>query len=253
MFAKGNVLNEARSLSKEGNSFRVCNWEDMESWLDKLQRATLSLMLSLGKSREESVRSLFWMKAGAIMNLINARYGHALLKLSKSQTEKTGKLWFLCTVEKHDWLAMLETPLAFEFYVDKVGWFAEPTATNLQALVDMNSETDYMVAFEFGSDSNQLMWNPVCNPEQVEESLVGPLPWHFTVSISAVPTDALVTFMKWICSVCLKTVAQTKRLKCGACQEQRYCSKVCQRHDWPKHKVHCPLLQQLHKTRPKQE
>ena len=253
MFAKGHVLNEARSLSKDMDSFQPCNWEGMESWLDKFQRATLPLILSLGKSREESLQSLFWMKAKAIMNMVNVQYGHLLLALSKKQTEKTGKLWFRCIVEQHDWLAMLETPLQLKFYVDKVGWFAEPEATTLQELLDMDSESEYMIAFEFWFGEEHLLWYPICNPVQIEESLMGPLPWHFTVSISAVPTDALVTFMKWICSVCLKTVAQTKRLKCGACQEQRYCSKVCQHYDWLKHKVHCPLLQQLHKTRPKQE
>ena len=33
--------------------------------------------------------------------------------------------------------------------------------------------------------------------------------------------------------------SERARKKCGACQKKRYCSKECQRNDWPDHKNDC--------------
>ncbi len=45
--------------------------------------------------------------------------------------------------------------------------------------------------------------------------------------------------MPRFCGACLKDEADARILLCGSCGVEAYCSKECQRRDWPSHKLVC--------------
>ena len=47
------------------------------------------------------------------------------------------------------------------------------------------------------------------------------------------------------CARCLKRGSQTELRRCAGCKSFSYCSKVCQRPDWPSHKRLCKSIQSL--------
>ena len=47
------------------------------------------------------------------------------------------------------------------------------------------------------------------------------------------------------CVSCLKRGSQTELRRCAGCKSFSYCSKDCQRSDWPSHKRLCKSIQSL--------
>ena len=47
------------------------------------------------------------------------------------------------------------------------------------------------------------------------------------------------------CARCLKRGSQTELRRCAGCKSFSYCSKDCQRSDWPSHKRLCKSIQSL--------
>lgn len=44
---------------------------------------------------------------------------------------------------------------------------------------------------------------------------------------------------KSLCTVCEDAVPRDKMKFCGACRNKSYCSRECQKKDWPRHKLVC--------------
>ena len=47
------------------------------------------------------------------------------------------------------------------------------------------------------------------------------------------------------CAPCLKRGSQTELRRCAGCKSFSYCSKDCQRSDWPSHKRLCKSIKSL--------
>jgi hypothetical protein len=53
---------------------------------------------------------------------------------------------------------------------------------------------------------------------------------------------ALVAFPRRRCITCGKRFELIKPQECASCQSARYCSRDCQKENWPHHKPHCRIL-----------
>ena len=54
-----------------------------------------------------------------------------------------------------------------------------------------------------------------------------------------------------MCSYCVRQI--TTYQVCSGCKSAFYCSKDCQKKDWPKHKLVCQVIQALEKNKTTEE
>lgn len=248
MTEKGTVLVKATELPDLNAWTPAKSNQNMVNWFDPDQ---LSFFEKLRKimPEEKALAVTFNLKWKVMLDEIKLAYGKQLFEMSKQQAALTGKCWFVLRIERKDWLQMPQQPLTLKLGLDPYGWGAEQEKRTLDRLDLFDPSTHYMVAADFVDVEEDLIpmtASGFCDP--TSEPNLPSHAWKFKVFIVSV--EWMISFRRWECSVCRKTVAQEKLKKCSKCREQRYCSKECQIHIWPHHKQTCGLLAKLHATRP---
>ena len=76
---------------------------------------------------------------------------------------------------------------------------------------------------------------------QVQSDL-NKLPAEAAVEHSSISVDTCYD-SKFVCTRCLKKGSMTALRRCTGCKSSSYCSKDCQRLDWPSHKQLCKSIQ----------